>query len=354
MNKGKIRISNVIKYAGAFAACAIGSGFATGQEIMQFFSAFGLPSLIGTLITTVIFTWCGATFMKHGFENKLKTPKDAASFYFGKKAGPVIEVVFQVFLFGVYSIMIAGAGATMSEYFGLSPVVGRIGMSVVAMLTVILGLQKFTDILGCLGPVIVIFAVVIGLISYLKDPAALLLVNDKLANLTVTKVQGGWFFSSLLYPAFNAIVVIFLSCCIVSNADSKEEATWGGIVGGVIFGLAIIIMNLGLMSNIDIVAEASVPTLILAGNILPIIATVFSVIICIGIYTTTVPTLWGIVRHFAADGTKKSIILTIVFSALGLLLGLTDFKVLVNTIYPFSGYVGLVLFGFMLYKDLKR
>ena len=26
---------NVLKYAGAFVACAIGSGFATGQEIMQ-------------------------------------------------------------------------------------------------------------------------------------------------------------------------------------------------------------------------------------------------------------------------------------------------------------------------------
>lgn len=31
-----------------------------------------------------------------------------------------------------------------------------------------------------------------------------------------------------------------------------------------------------------------------------------------------------------------------------------SFKVLVNTIYPFSGYVGLLLFLVMLYRDIKK
>ncbi len=35
--EGKISILNVMKFAGAFIAFIIGSGFATGQEIMQFF-----------------------------------------------------------------------------------------------------------------------------------------------------------------------------------------------------------------------------------------------------------------------------------------------------------------------------
>ena len=36
--KGKTSIKNVIKFAGAFVAFMIGSGFATGQEIMHFFT----------------------------------------------------------------------------------------------------------------------------------------------------------------------------------------------------------------------------------------------------------------------------------------------------------------------------
>ena len=112
-------------------------------------------------------------------------------------------------------------------------------------------------------------------------------------------------------------------------------------------------MNLALLADLPVILDASVPTLTLAREISPVVATLFSVIICIGIYTTIVPSLWGIVRHFAADGTKKSAFLTVIISALGLALGLTDFKVLVNTIYPFSGYAGLVLFGFMLWRSCQ-
>lgn len=353
MKNNEVSIIRILKYAGAFAACAIGSGFATGQEIMQFFSAYGQMGIWGTIVTTILFTWCGATFMRHGYKHNLTKPKDCATFYFGNKAGAVIEVVFQVFLFGVLSIMIAGAGATMSEYFGISPMIGRIGMCVLAMITVILGLQKFTDILGSLGPVIVISAILIGITTIVKHGAQISMADEALEAVSMIKVDGGWLWSALLYPAFNAVVVIFLSCCIGSTAASEKEATWGGIVGGIIFGGAIIVMNLALLSVLPVVSDASVPTLTLAREISPIIATLFSVIICIGIYTTIVPSLWGIVRHFAADGTKKSAFLTILISALGLALGMTDFKVLVNMIYPFSGYAGLVLFGFMLWRSCR-
>ena len=37
--ENKVSMANVVKFAGAYVACAIGSGFATGQEIMQFFTA---------------------------------------------------------------------------------------------------------------------------------------------------------------------------------------------------------------------------------------------------------------------------------------------------------------------------
>jgi len=353
MNDEKNSVVRIMKYAGAFAACAIGSGFATGQEIMQFFSAYGRSGIWGTIITTVLFTLCGATFMRHGYQHGLAKPKDCTEFYFGKKDGAVIEAVFQIFLFGVFSIMIAGAGATMSEFFGISPMVGRIGMCVLAMVTVILGLQKLTDILGSLGPVIVICAVIIGIITIFNHGTQISMADQVLESAAVTKVAGGWLWSALLYPAFNAIVVIFLSCCIGSTAASEKEATWGGIVGGIIFGGAIIVMNLGLLSALPVVLEASVPTLTLAREISPIVATAFSVIICIGIYTTIVPSLWGIVRHFAADGTKKSVVLALVLSVLGLGLGLTDFKVLVNVIYPFSGYAGLILIGFMLWRSYQ-
>lgn len=41
MGKVKVDIKRVLSYSGAFIAFLIGSGFATGQEVSQYFSSFG-------------------------------------------------------------------------------------------------------------------------------------------------------------------------------------------------------------------------------------------------------------------------------------------------------------------------
>ena len=353
MSGSKVSARNVMKFAGAYVACAIGSGFATGQEILQFFSGHGLASIAGTLVTTALFSWCGGMFMKHGYEKQLQKPSEIMGFYFGPKLAKFFEILFQIFLYGVYVVMIAGAGATMAEYFGVPPMVGCAAMALVAFATVILGLTKVTDILGSLGTVLIIFALGIGLYSFLSNTEGLSIVASVLPTLEITKIQGGWLWSSILYPGFNAVVVIILSCSMGRFANSSKEAFRGGLFGGILFGAAILAMNLGLLANIDAVFDKSVPTLVLADAISPIIGIVFSVIICCGIYTTTVPMLWGVTRHFAQDGTKKFVLIALGLTALGLLLGMTNFKTLVNIIYPFSGYAGVILFGFIAWREVQ-
>ena len=71
--------------------------------------------------------------------------------------------------------MISGAGATLAEYYGINPYVGRVGMTLAAFFTVILGLHKLTDILGSLGTVIIVFSVGVGLISFLGNAGGLVM-----------------------------------------------------------------------------------------------------------------------------------------------------------------------------------
>ena len=200
-----VSIRNVIKLSGAFVACAIGSGFATGQEILQFFAGQGLMSIVGTFVTTVFFAWCGGMFMKHGFEHRLESPVKILEFYFGKKIGKYMETVFQIFLYGVYVIMIADAGATISEYFGFNPMVGRIGMALFAFFTVIFGLTRVGEILGGLGTVIIVFTLSVGVWSFITNIGHIGTAAEIIPSLDITRAPGGWLGSSILYPAYNAI-----------------------------------------------------------------------------------------------------------------------------------------------------
>lgn len=355
--ENKVSFKQVVRLSGAFVACAIGSGFATGQEILQFFTSFGRGGVWGALVNTLLFAFCGFAFMRQGYQYSLSDPRKISEFYFGRKPGPVAEIVMQVFLFGVYIIMIAGAGATLNEFFGLPEIAGRIVMAACVFVTVILGLEKLSDVLGGLGPVIIVFALVTGLYGLFTGKVDFNSVSEQLPALieakTILPASSNWFFSSVLYPGFNAVVVLFLSCSLGAQAKSKEEASWGGAIGGVLFGLAVLVMNLGLTANFGEVAMKAVPTLVIAEKIFRLFAVVFTVIICCGIYTTAVPMLWGTVRHFAEDRTKKSFVIALVFTVIGLVLGMTDFKKLVNIIYPFSGYAGILLMLVTLRRLLK-
>ena len=352
--EGKTSSKNILKFAGAYVACAIGSGFATGQEIMQFFTAHGTLSILGSIITMVLFSLLGGTIMKHARELELKVPGHIVKYYFGDTLGKIFEILFQVFLYAIFVIMIAGAGATLAEYYGIHPLVGRVCMAIVAFLSVILGLTKLTDILGSMGTVIVVFAVAVGLISFLMNMDGFSNANAVLSEIEMTKPNGGALFSSILYPGFNIVAVLVFSAGIGSSANNKKEAFYGGVLGGIFFGLAILCMNLGLLSQIGIVYNKEVPSLILADQLGHVIGVVFSVILICGIYTTAVPMLWGVTSQFAKEKTKKFTLVALILTIIAFILGMTDFSKLVNTVYPFSGYMGILLMVLILYRVLSN
>ncbi len=352
--RGNVSFANVFKFAGAYCACAIGSGFATGQEIMQFFTAQGLMGIAGAVVTMLVFGWAGGTVMKDANKLQLKEPGKIAEYYFGKKAGNVFSVISKLFLFGVFVIMIAGAGATLSEYYGLSPLTGRLLMLGLAGISVILSLDKITDILGKMGIIIIFLAVAVGLISFLKHPGQIASASEFIAESNMTGTRGGWLVSSVLYPAFNMVVCLFFTAGIGKKANSGKEAFLGGMVGGILFGLAVLVMNLGITANIWQVFDKQIPSLVLASNITPILAPIFTVIIVCGIYTTAVPMLWSTASMFGEKGTRKYTTGVILLCVLAFVLAMTDFKVLINLIYPFSGYAGILLMVVMLIRSFRE
>ena len=101
-------------------------------------------------------------------------------------------------------------------------------------------------------------------------------------------------------------------------------------------------------------AAADIPALVLAGQISPILAQVFAIIICAGIYTSAVPLLWTGVRKVSNEGTKKYRIITIAGGAIGCIVAcFIPYKGLINVLYGMNGYLGFVLIFFMLVYDTK-
>ena len=154
---------NVVKLSGAYIAYLIGSGFATGQEVLQFFVSYGMNGLYGALISAVLFCSIGVIVMRKGHELQLERPSLIFRHYCGNYLGRAIEYFTLLFIFSIVVIMIAGSGAIAEEYFGVPSAVGWLGMGVVAMITVLAGLRRLVDIIGAIGPFIVVFTVALAL-----------------------------------------------------------------------------------------------------------------------------------------------------------------------------------------------
>ena len=55
-----------LRYAGAFIACLTGSGFATGQEILQYFTAYGLAGFGAIAVMFGLFAGIGSCLVLAG------------------------------------------------------------------------------------------------------------------------------------------------------------------------------------------------------------------------------------------------------------------------------------------------
>lgn len=64
----------IAKYAGAFIAWMIGSGFASGQETLQFFTSYGLASYTAIGLNFIGTLFFGVVFVETGYRNRELSP----------------------------------------------------------------------------------------------------------------------------------------------------------------------------------------------------------------------------------------------------------------------------------------
>lgn len=354
LGKKQLNWGKVFTLAGAFIAFLIGSGFATGQEVMQYFSSFGLLGAFGVIVVFLLFLYVGIEFMIAGYNNKFAKGSDIFYYYCGKRIGKFYDYFSVAFIYMSYIVMIGGSAATLNQQYGQPTWVGGVMMGILAGGTVIFGLGKIVDVIGKIGPTIVVLTVILGIFAIAMNPSGFANANEIIPQLDLLKASSNWFFSAVSYVGFCMLWLAGFMSQLGASSDNKNESILGTIIGAAGFSLALLIITLGIMANIEELSGSMVPNLVLANKVHPVLGTIFSLIVVAGIYTTAVPLLWQAVARFSEDKTPKFRILTVVFAAAGVFVGLlVPFDKLVNIIYVINGYVGILLFVFMAYKTIR-
>jgi Uncharacterized membrane protein len=353
----KISFGKVMTIGGAMVAYLIGAGFASGQESLQFFASFGSIGILGAgLITLGLYIWFSVTLMEDGKQLNLEQPNDIFQYYCGPYLAKFYEWFTPIFLYSIAVVMCAGAGAIANEYYGVDAFWGRLGLMALTACTALLGLRRMIDIVGKIGPLIILFGIVVGAVGIYMAPAGALGEADELLKtLPVNRAASHWALSGTLFSAFGCVLSMPFFCSLGKIANTRTEARLGGLVGALMFVGACMTMAYGLLAQMPVIWNIKVPTLALAHNIFPAMGVSFSLILLGAVYSTAAPMFWIGCNRFAAD--EKSLrfkIVVLVAAVLGLVLSAVDFPKLVNTIYPVSGYLGILLFICVFVSGYKR
>ena len=135
-------MKKTVSIAMAFVGLTVGAGFATGQEVIQYFMSFGLTGLWGVLIAGVVMTISGAVFLQLGSYFLA----DEHNMVFKKTAHPIVSRILDISvtltLFCIGFVMLAGAGSNLQQQFGLAPWLGSLIMTCVVLAAGMLDVDK--------------------------------------------------------------------------------------------------------------------------------------------------------------------------------------------------------------------
>ena len=332
------------KIGAAYIGTVIGAGFASGQEVLQFFSAYGWLGIAGTVLSSLLFFFFGYSVLLFGYKLQAKSHVDIVRFTNGKVLGFVIDGIITLFLFGALAAMIAGAGAIIHEEFAISPLWGTIAMAVITLITVITGTRGVVNAISSVVPFLLLSVLFISLYSLAKNP-----ISESEVHLSaeLAGATPNWLLSAVNYASYNMVIAIAVLAPIGAKAKNKKKLFWGAFFGALGLGIGIIAIYFCVLTNIGDVFDMEVPMVEIASKISKFVKYAFAIVLFAEVYTTAVGNLYGFARRAPLNIPK--IWIMVITTILAFLVAQLGFSNMVRYLYPAVGYGGLLFFLGVIY-----
>ena len=339
--KENVSFRNITGIALAFIGLLVGAGFATGQEVVQYFTAFGINGVWGIAVAGVIMTVAGTVFLQLG--SYFHASEHNA--VFRKVSHPIVSKMLDVAviftLFAVGFVMLAGAGSNLAQQFGWPTWVGSTAMMVLVLVTGLLDVDKVSNVIGLLTPTIIIAVIVLLGYTLMNMPADSAAVIET-ASQTDTPI-GNWLVSALNYNGLALILAVSMSLVIGGDHISPREAGWGGIIGGFVYSILLAIAGFVLLMGADKIVGSDVPMLVLVNEMGDTAGVLMAVVIFLMIFNTAIGMFYALGKRLSAGRENRTYPIFVVGTLAGYAMSFFGFKTLMNYVYPILGYLGMFM-----------
>ncbi len=330
-----------IQIGSAFIGIIVGAGFASGQEILQFFSSFGYLGIVGSVIAAILFAFLGMNLTQLGSRLQTQSHKDVIYHICGRYLGIFVDILITFFLFGVTVVMFSGAGAIFEEQFGLPAFVGSLFMAVITIASVTLNVQKVIGLISAITPFLLVLVILIaGYSLFHYDPSS---IDMDAAVAKTSPAASNWVMGALLYVSYNIAAGVAMITVIGGTVKDHKVAGRGGIIGGLGLGLLILLINISMLTQLEKVADVAMPMITLSNEIHPVVGFLMAIVLIGMIYNTAVAMLYAFSARVVKPQKPSFKVFTVLFGVIAFIASFLGFVNLVGTVYPITGYLGILL-----------
>ena len=304
-----------LRLALTFAGCFLGAGYVSGQELWQYFGAFGARGLLGLVLAVALLVRADIPWLR-----------------------TVVGVLTAALLFGVVCIMAAGIGALGEQMLGLPVWLGAAIACVLIAAAAYFGLGGMVSVFTVAVPCMIVAALVIAGIRLHRTglTAAAFAAGD------TNPMLGNWATSAVNYAAYNFFATVGILAPLTRHLKKPGTAVWGTVLGCVLL-LAVALGVLCALATSPESIAAPLPMLDLACR-LGAAGVVYAVLLFFGMFGTSVSSLVAVLTYAGQKSARLAghrMALLLVLTAAAFAGSLFGFGDLIGTVYPVYGYLGM-------------
>ena len=331
----------------AFIGVVVGAGFASGQEALQYFVAFGNMGLWGVLLASALMIITGVAILQLG--SYFQANEHTA--VYDKISGPIVSRVLDwgtlATLFSIGFVMFAGGGSTISQQFEGVPIwVGGAVMLVLVLLVGLLDVDKVSNVIGAITPFIIVFVVLATGYTIIVTDVDWSSANEFAVN-NVESPLNNWWTAALNYTGLNVMCAVSMSIVIGGNILDNRAVGVGGLIGGFFYLLLLALLVLSLYMVAPDVHEEDLPVLMLIHNVNPALGYFMTFIIYGMVFNTAIGMFYAMGKGLTRNKPKLFYPVYAGACVVGFILSFIGFKQLVSSVYPVLGWIGLLMIAVM-------
>ena len=336
-----------------FAGCFLGAGYVSGQELWQFFGAFGKNGLFGLLLAISLLLAAGVMMILLGRMARSEEIDKLVVCWDMPLLRGAVTLLELLFLFSVGTIMSAGVGALLGQLIGLPQWIGSGLFIAVVALVSLAGFSGMISAFSATVPVLAAATLVFGIWSLAQSG-----VNIPEPQGGGSALLGSWPVAAVSFACYNLFGSIAMIAPLGKSVKSKKAAV-GGIAMGAALLLLIAASVLVSVSASPSVTAAELPMLALAQAKGSIFGYAYGLLLLLAMFGTGLSSLVAFVGMIGAKHPavgKNRVGFTAVCALLMFGGSLFGFGGLIGVVYPIFGYCSSVFIVLMAvhYFKLKR